>query len=421
MNRGMGELKHPNNALQTIRNSIRKSFIGSNKRTKSLEIEILADLDSPRLSLWDVGGQESFHAIHGFMFPNLSDRGNPCSFLLVTSPFRKGRGMFHQTAEKKSQEELRREMEYWLQFIASNSKRSMSNLPAVTVIITHADRVPGLATWASQIISNLKCQFQGVVEVSIEPWEVNALDTKSVRSLARLLQNDARELLGKLPNIFKACVDVRHALTEWVLEHTGEPVMSWGTFSKLCEDKKLQGLFTIPGMSLLQELERRRKAVAAYLHDLGDIIYFSDVTFMVVDLSWFFKRIMARLIVLSDVTGYISIECLEERLRDHLRDSKYEVTFDEMVQLMLRLELCYEKEPGCPSLGLFIPTTLEDSQACFEDIEDITCAEAWGSPAWNSPLGLHFNKDLLHVGRRLQCDDPVCTFLPAGFFCHLQV
>ncbi len=59
--------------------------------------------------IWDMGGQEEFHAFHDFMFPNLSDTGNPSSFLLVSSPFKN----VYMDA-KKQPADVYQELEYWL-------------------------------------------------------------------------------------------------------------------------------------------------------------------------------------------------------------------------------------------------------------------------------------------------------------------
>jgi hypothetical protein len=56
-----------------------------------------------------MGGQEEFHAFHDFMFPNLSDTGNPYSFLLVSSPFKN----VYMDA-KKQPADVYQELEYWL-------------------------------------------------------------------------------------------------------------------------------------------------------------------------------------------------------------------------------------------------------------------------------------------------------------------
>jgi hypothetical protein len=99
-----------------------------------------------------MGGQEEYHAFHDdFMLPNLSNTGNPSSFLLVCSPFRS----VHRD-EMKQSEGIYQELEYWLRFIASNTRKSISFKPKVNVVFTHADKVAGLAAWAkgSHTIAN---------------------------------------------------------------------------------------------------------------------------------------------------------------------------------------------------------------------------------------------------------------------------
>jgi GTPase SAR1 family protein len=87
-------------------------------RTRGIEICGLKNNAGIRLSIWDMGGQEEYHAFHDFMFPNLSDTGNPSSFLLVCSPFTS----VHMNA-KKQPEVVSEELTYWLRFIASNTRK----------------------------------------------------------------------------------------------------------------------------------------------------------------------------------------------------------------------------------------------------------------------------------------------------------
>jgi hypothetical protein len=160
------------------------------------------------------------------------------------------------------------------------------------------------------------------------------------------------------------------------------------------------------------------------MHNSGDVIYFEDLDFLVVDLDWFCHRVMGHLIKLSgdrcklvpaiDPNGFTSRAYLEKVLADSLKSSRelgyggsaLDVTPQNLVHLMLRLELCFEDTTRSHGVGkLFIPTILDVGQAA-------------GSWKW-SPNNQNMNST--YFGRRLQCADPEHTFIPRGLFCRLQV
>jgi hypothetical protein len=197
-------------------------------------------------------------------------------------------------------------------------------------------------------------------------------------------------------------------------------MMNWKTFSVLCQEMALPGL--VKGTAGGSMIEARRKAVATSMHDSGDVIYFEDLDFLVVDLDWFCHRVMGHLIKLSDdgsklatatnPDGFTSRAYMEKVLADSLKSSRelgyggcaLDVTAQDLVHLMLRLELCFEDTTRSHGVrNLFIPTILDIGQE----------AVSW---SWS-----HISQKSIYFGRRLQCADPEHTFIPRGFFCRLQV
>jgi hypothetical protein len=380
-----------------------------------------------RLSIWDMGGQEEYHAFHDFMFPNLSDTGNPSSFLLVCNPFTS----VYMDA-KKQPEVIYQELEYWVRFIASNARKSVSFKPKVHVVLTHADKVAGLAAWAKGIVTQLQRNFREALDLSPEPMAVNATSSRSSNSIACLIQDNTQAILEKLPPVYEVCSVMRLVLADWRLQHPECPLISWQTFSDLCQDAQVPDLITYlegygPEYLLVKE---RRKAVAECLHDAGDIIFFNDFDFIVVDLDWFCHRVMGHLIQLSHdkfkdqssmgspADGFRTREYLEAILNDSLKTSRdlgrhggsmKSMKAETLVKLMLRLELCFERTTGSLDDGLFIPMTLARESGCL-----------WHWPTSNHDFQCNLTK-VVHFGRRLQCDDQKCTFIPPGLFCRLQV
>jgi hypothetical protein len=163
--------------------------------------------------------------------------------------------------------------------------------------------------------------------------------------------------------------------------------------------------------------------VAKWLHISGDILFFEDLDFIVVDVQWFCHQVMGHLIKLSrdqmhvtshsstftNENGFTTKDCLQDILDASVkvlrRGKSQNVQTEHLIQLMLKLELCFEKTWGYLDDGLFIPTTLTNQGNKGE----------WDWPSSNN------SSKMIYFGRRLECDNQECTFIPPGFFCRLQV
>ncbi len=62
------------------------------ENTHGIEIRELKVMEGVNLSIWDMAGQEEFHAFHDFMLPNLDGTSYSSLFLLVCSPFKHVQG-----------------------------------------------------------------------------------------------------------------------------------------------------------------------------------------------------------------------------------------------------------------------------------------------------------------------------------------
>jgi hypothetical protein len=389
-------------------------------RTRGIEVHSLKRSEGIRWSIWDIGGQEEFHGFHYFMLPDLSDTGNPSLFLLVCSPYVLRDDGTPSKEKVKVPDAIKKELEYWLRFIASKSRRTISFKPKVIVVLTHSDKVDALVARAQESVTHLKQQFAELLDVWSEPIAVDGFSTESGRNVASVIEDNILTLLKALPPVYKVCSDVRSALKGWMVRNPKSPMMNWKTFSVLCQEMALPGL--VKGTAGGSMIEARRKAVATSMHDSGDVIYFEDLDFLVVDLDWFCHRVMGHLIKLSDdgsklatatnPDGFTSRAYVEKVLADSLKSSRelgyggcaLDVTAQDLVHLMLRLELCFEDTTRSHGVrNLFIPTILDIGQE----------AVSW---SWS-----HISQKSIYFGRRLQCADPEHTFIPRGFFCRLQV
>jgi GTPase SAR1 family protein len=408
-----------------------KDGLRQTQRTHGIEIRELKVREGVNLSIWDMAGQEEFHAFHDFMLPNLDGTSYPSLFLLVCSPFKHVQG-----SPNKAIQDIQEELDYWLRFIASKNRQSIIFKPKAIVVFTHSDKID-VNPHAPGIVRNLKKKFAKVVDVALEPITIDSHSSQSARLVVKLIQENVEDLLNKLPCVYKVCIAMRLALKAWMSKHPDSPLMDQDTFSKLCQKTMLpklvksdQSVIKVSEDALIKLNEDRNKAVAKCLHTSGDIIFFEDLDFVVVDVDWFCHQVMGHLIKLSHdqvhVTnrdrhpltnkhGFTTKECLQHFLDASTKSfpgrKLQNVQTKQLMQLMLRLELCFEGTCGSLEDGLFIPATLASRNKTSHSV-----LIPW---EWQ-PISRSLKKPI-YFGRRLQCDDQACTFIPPGFFCRLQV
>jgi GTPase SAR1 family protein len=397
------------------------------ERTRGIEISVVEDGDIV-VSIWDLAGQEEFHAFHDYMMPNFADFVNPCSFLFVFDPTRQtNRG--EKKHSRKELKEFENDLTYWLQFIASNTPTSTTSLPQLLVILTHADRdLDGcLVEWAKHVVDKLREQFQNVVHIFTDIYAVNARSSDHVIPVLDFVLKNSRYLLLRT-QVFPECVAMRLLLSNRIRGHPNQPIISWSTFSELCNEILPKGMGE---SSQLDVVERKCKALAAHLHHMGDIIYFQGLEFIVVNPGWFCHNIMGFVINFRGIQhmtdkGFATKEYMQHILKQSLSLAKKNTLSGgwgihlqpaDLMHLMLKLNICYEKDPGNLDAGIFIPAILD---ANFSATERKAIAEGkrklyWPIPTSQAPVKAIF------VGRRLECNNPFQTFLTPGFFPRLQV
>jgi len=427
--------------LLSFFNSFRqiKALIGKREdgRTRGIEISMLAD-DDITISIWDLAGQEEFHAFHDYMMPNFGDVVIPCSFLFVFDPINKEH--YERNHHRKNWKELEEDLLYWLRFVASNTPTSTTFRPQLNVILTHADQdldASGLCIWAeTNVVKDLREQFENVVDISPQIHAIDALSTKHVQPVFDFVFKSSKDLLSKTPRVFEESSKLRHVLAEEAKRYPNRPLMSWKSFCDLCAQ-------TIPNVYYVKnevdsdepfdlvKSEERAKVLAAHLHDIGNIIYFPSLRWVVVNPNWFCHDIMGYVINFRVTQPYIGDKgFVSKGVIDHILNrslsmvskhapsgSNTSISPEELLQFMLHLNICYEKKPGELDAGVFIPATL-DANSSTNEIKTINDGErklSWPIPTSQAP------KEAIFLGRRLESNDPFHTFFTPGFFARLQV
>jgi hypothetical protein len=175
-------------------------------------------------------------------------------------------------------------------------------------------------------------------------------------------------------------------------------------------------------------------AIAMFLHDAGEVIYFKDEDFVVVNPNWFCNEVMGRLITLhGDVEkagwkqlfqdGFGNIEDIQNLIKGSLKNIFRDATNTAidipkyLVRLMLKMHLAYfEENPDAHQnaqnlVRIFVPTTLKPDDSVSKGARSLQWTFKKFPP----------ETSIIHLGRRLQCYDQELTTFTPGFFPRAQV
>ncbi|PIM98279.1 hypothetical protein CDL12_29244 [Handroanthus impetiginosus] len=381
-------------------------------RTPGMKIKTFKDEDI-KISIWNLAGQHEFYSLHDLMFPG---HGSASFFLIISSLFKKP-----SNRQPKNPTEIEEDLQYWLRFIVSNSRRAVQQcmLPSVTIVLTHYDKVNQQADSLQatvSLIQRLRDKFEGFVELYPTVFTVDARSSASVSKLSHHIRKTSRTILERVPRVYQLCNDLVEILSDWRHENRNKPAMRWKEFGELCQVK-------VPYLRIRsrhdnnEKIEMRRRAVATSLHHIGEVIYFDKLGFLVLDCEWFCGEVLSQLILLdvkkqssAENSGFICRKDFEKilvgSLHSHIPGMGSNVMenleAEDLIKMMLKLELCCEQDPSDPNSPLLIPSNLEEGRRK---------PQRW-------PVNTLENN---YIGRRLQCDDSIHMFLTAGFFPRLQV
>ncbi|PIA38392.1 hypothetical protein AQUCO_02800235v1 [Aquilegia coerulea] len=379
--------------VRTIVNPVEQAV-----RPAGIKIKTFKDEDT-KISIWDLAGH-----------------GSASFFLIITSFFRKP-----HNKELKTSAEIEEDLLYWLRFIVSNSKRAgqQAMLPSVTVVLTHFDKVAQSSENLQVTISSiqrLREKFQGFVEFYSTVFTVDARSSGSVSKLTHHLRMTSKTILQRVPPVYELCNEMIQILADWRSENHNKPALKWKDFCDLCQVK-------VPALRIrsrhdnVEKVEMRRRAIANSLHHIGEVVYFEGLGFLILDCEWLCRDVLGQLVNLDvkrhntgEKNGFISRMELEKILRGSLQSQipgKGSKIFEnleasDLVRMMLKLELCYEQDPGAPNSLLLIPSLLEEGRG--------------RNQRWQASMA-----NCVYAGRHLKCDDSSHMFLTPGFFPKLQV
>ncbi len=304
-------------------------------------------------------------------------------------------------------------------------------------MITNADKGFIHKELVESYVKDLTYQFRDYINFSLKLCTINAHSSPQARDVVENVTTTCTNVLHTLPHVFRACVNVQEGLSDWIKEHPYQPIVAMETFKNDIVAKKEPRL---QPMSLTKTHDKNlnpHDAMALFLHDASEIIYFKDQDFVVVNPHWFCHQVMGHLIELRrhveelELTktihgGFIKVNRVQYLLNSSLKNATHWVGMNEvniflnLIQLMIKMDLAYKvnmvdhpKDDVAnlhPNDMLFVPTTLE-----FE--VDVATGER--HLQWKVEFGVQEN--YIYIGQRLQCRDEDVTTLTLGFFPRIQV
>nr|CAD1839791.1 unnamed protein product [Ananas comosus var. bracteatus] len=172
------------------------------------------------ISIWNLAGQHENCALQDLMFPG---HGSPSFFLIISSLFRKP-----ANRDPKSPTEIEEDLLYWLKFIVSSSRRTLSRmlLPHVSVVLTHSDKVCHLSgdlhsTVAA--IQRLREDFRDYIDFYPTVFSVDARSSTSVSKLTHHIRKISRTIVQRAPQVYRFCNDLINHLNDWRSRNYGKP------------------------------------------------------------------------------------------------------------------------------------------------------------------------------------------------------
>ncbi|KAL2944911.1 Protein TORNADO 1 [Bienertia sinuspersici] len=340
-------------------------------KTEGMNVRNYKDEDT-KISLWNLANQQEFCSLHDLMFPG---HGSASFFLIILSLFRKP-----TNKDMKEPSEIEEDLQYWLRFIVSNSRRAIQQciLPNVTIVLTHFDKITQPFENFQAIVNSiqgLRDKFHDFLEFYPTVFTVDARSSTSVSKLSQHIRNTSKMILQRVPRVYELCNDLAEILSDWRRVNENKPTMSWREFNELCQ-VKVPSLRIQSRFENKEKTEMRRRTFASCLHHVGEVIFFDDPGFFVLDYEWFCQELLGQLVRLnarkhsSVRNGFISRKDLEKVLRGSFQSqipgmsSKVFLNFEAsgLVKMMLKLELGFVLDLNDPNSAIFVPLFLEEGR-----------------------------------------------------------
>ncbi|CAM6115771.1 unnamed protein product [Calypogeia fissa] len=362
----------------TLRKTLERSFWESffcwatrphvEQRTRGIDVSVVTSKgdksgeDSITFLVWDMAGHHEYHLLHKAFLPNLSSaKGKASSFIIVCSA-------------RTSLVESKKQLIYWLQFIASSCGDTTGNLRNVFVVVNNIGGHPKVRTIRQnlkQFIDNQREDFKGYFEISIDPFFIDVRKYKSVQGLRKNLLDHARKLLRGV-TVPEICQFIEKNLHAWSKARRNFPVLQWNEFAKEVQEKSTEPW-----------TEEKLEAATRFLNKAGVLVYISVPSnsstahrrLVVLNPNWFCKEIAGKMFLHQDMVnpkeplfrkyvdhnGSISRSEFKEFFRysgGEWNDSQ----FEDLLAILLWSGLCYQGRDQ----RLYIPALIVEKRPIWD-------------------------------------------------------
>ncbi|OAE30076.1 hypothetical protein AXG93_1474s1220 [Marchantia polymorpha subsp. ruderalis] len=314
------------------------------------------------LGVWDLAGQPELHMLHSPSLPHLAFAAGEATLFVVVCSANYG--------PEATEREAKRELEYWLRYISSNSvKRKTKGDGKRHHVLLVLNSFHGQhschsrSSWEHEL---RRCQreFDEFLDIHHAPFIVDFHNRKDTKSFKHSLTKRLREFLRLSEPVPQICSQLQQRISRWAKkpQHHRFPVLLWREF----RSKVLGSVFDNVSESNLA-------AAMDYLHEAGQVIFFREDVLkhggllcdglVVLDPALFWESILGRRLLGLDCaplranvhpSGALPIDVLHEHLADQLSDAAH---VQQVVAMLMPLGLAYRFRSDIEHI--FIPALIE--------------------------------------------------------------
>jgi hypothetical protein len=345
-----------------------------------------------QLVFWDLAGQKEYQVLHCSL---LANEGKATSYVLVCrveGAEEKGGmagGVFNDPLDVR--------ISWWLELLASYSQDASKR--TVLLVFNEVGDQRLQRSVLKSLVAELRRTYSEKLDIHQEVFFLDARrrDSGDLRELRSLLVGLTQASSKPAPRI---CLDLQARLAKFRKGRGRFPVQTWEEFRAFMARGVVE--------------EDLLKGTTAYLHEMGEVVYFRSGPLsgtVVSDPELFCSKFVGELLLPRDLWeprdrrirnqirhGVLSIASLAEIFKEALEGSDWSA--EQVVEILRGLELCdwVDETKG----EVLIPALLEGSKEA---------SDSWHGRETGEPV----------LGRRLNCGPEAGTVLPPGVFKVLQV
>jgi hypothetical protein len=165
-------------------------------------------------------------------------------------------------------------------------------------VFTNEDQEYNQKQFVDLCVRKLKARFVDFINLSSNTHSISAHSSREAKQVLQDVTTTCKIVLENLPKVYEICLQVQLGICQWMKEHPNQPIVSMQIFEREIFAKTAFQLQVSTLQLIEPKLEKPHIAIAMFLHDAGEIIYFKNEDFVVLNLNWFCHKVMGHLIKL---------------------------------------------------------------------------------------------------------------------------